>query len=137
MKKYPFCIIQLNETGVQNICTFSCTEIAERNVHKGCPIFGWVVRAELAQVIAGSEGFSARDLFLKDFQLVTFFTSTWKWAKIPFYLKIYFWSTFMINSFWKWLTYAAKLYYLTLINSKKHFLCYTNSDKWSWNWLES
>ena len=40
---------------------------------------------------------------------------------------------FIINLYWKWLNYAAKSNYSTL---KTPFVL-INSDKWSWNWLES
>ena len=46
-------------------------------------------------------------------------------------LKIYyFWLILIINLYWKWLNYADKSYYSTPFVLK-------NSNKWSWNWLES
>ena len=62
-----------------------------------------------ALVMSPTEGFLAHDLFHFSSEL-----------KIDQKRAEKF---FIINLFWKWLNYVL--------------LCYINSDKWSWNWLNS
>ena len=72
------------------------------------------VRAELARAIARAEGFSARLGSARD---LFYFSSD---LKIDQKRAENF---FIMNLFGKWLNYVL--------------LCYINSDKWLWNWLNS
>ena len=77
-------------------------------------------RAELPWAMARAEGFSAQlgpayDHFQLEIE---------NWLKKELQLKNYFWLTFIINLFWKWLNYAAKSYYSTL----KRPFCFLNLD---------
>ena len=100
-----------------------------------CSNLYWWARAELARAIARAEGFSAR-LGLA-FDLFHFSSKSKigrKRAEIWFSVEdLFFLLIFIINLYWKWLNYAAKSNYSTL---KTPFVL-INSDKWSWNWLES
>ena len=90
--------------------------------------------------VSSSDGSEPSWLEQKDFQLGSWlfhFSSKskidQKRAEIRFSVEDLFLIIFIITLYWKWLNYAAKSYYSTL---KTPFLL-RNSDKWTWNWLES